>query len=181
MKLDAAGAAARQYSGDDYKGPYIPGYDYDEDDQADTRQFYIEDLRMASKNYWAARTGQEDPPPPTYRFYHHRNQLGRAMDPYGCQVHMRWARRRMDRVWRSFYWAVGIAFLASFGFTALIGLAVAIVGLIVVGILNLWYRYNYALYYRCQEHCLEIDGPVWEPFTRRQLRQIKGDNFYIWP
>ena len=48
----------------------------------------FKDLVIGSENYWAGRTGREEPPAPTFRKVNGKLMLGRYMDPYGCQGHM---------------------------------------------------------------------------------------------
>jgi hypothetical protein len=184
MNLDAYNDMARQENvGITNATPeYIPGYDPDQDPWYDVgnKPHYSADLYLASQNYWAGKTGQQSPPPPDYRRYKGRMRLGRYLDVYGCQAHMRGSRHN----WQTKRWAVIIgmgALLAvgvEFGILDLLALPIL---LVLWAVTKVFYAMQYGRYYDAQKAILQTGQPVWLPYERKRLRWIKRNAFYVWP
>jgi hypothetical protein len=139
------------------------------------------DLELASKNYWAGRTGREDPPAPTYRMVGGKRMLGRYMDPYGCQGHMRSAHIRWQNWYTGFFVALGIG--------VLLGPDTDFVSLIIAGLpCAIWYfcakrshRKQYDLYYGIQERIIETGEPQWVPYDKTRLELLDRNPLAVWP
>jgi hypothetical protein len=137
-------------------------------------------LEIASKNYWASRTGREYPPSPTYRAVESKERFGRYMDPYGCQEHMDAAKGN----WRKFYLAFyGVAFVS------LIAAPIDwFVLLFVYPILGVFYfltrnrlHGQYSLYKRVQDQITATGEPQWVPYDKLRLRMIEHNPRAILP
>lgn len=146
--------------------------------QAEANPFH--DLVMSSRNYWAGRTGREKPPAPTFRMVNGKQLLGRYMDPYGCQAHMRAQHSLWEQWYTGFFvsCAVAIVFGAIDWFTAFI----AIPGY------ACWYFYvkakhtaQYNLYYSVQDEIIKTEEPQWVPYDRERLKMLDSDPRAVWP
>ena len=139
------------------------------------------DLRIASKNYWAARTGREDPPAPTYRNVNGTLMLGRYMDPYGCQAHM----RNQKILWDKWY----PNFLVGIGISLLLGPETDFISLVLIGgVMGFWYlrvkakhRREYTLYYDVQDEILSSGEPEWVPYDKKRLQLMDKYPEALWP
>lgn len=139
------------------------------------------DLVLASKNYWAGRTGREKPPAPTFRVVRGRKMLGRYMDPYGCQAHLR-AQRSL---WEKWYTGFFISCIPAI----LFGGADSIIGLfLVVPIYAVWYfsvkakhRRQYYQYYDIQNQILQTGEPKWVPYDKARLKLLDRNPLAVWP
>lgn len=128
------------------------------------------DLQLASQNYWAGRTGRETPPAPTFRMIDGKKTLGRYMDPYGCQLHMRASRMG----WEKWY----VPFLITIGISIVFGPETDFFGLIGCFLIFApWYflkkakfRRWYDSYLSVQAECLRTDEPQWMPYSKKRLR-----------
>jgi hypothetical protein len=135
------------------------------------QQDQYDDLQLASKNYWAGRTGREDPPAPTYRMVNGRMLLGRYMDPFGCAANM----RAVQGHWRNFY--------LSFFFSA-VGVLLGIeidwaffviilpLGLAIYFIRKGLLRAKYERYEAIAAKIAETGEPQWVPYPRKRLKTM---------
>jgi hypothetical protein len=138
------------------------------------------DLLLGSKNYWAGRTGREYPPAPTFRMVRGKKMLGRYMDAFGCQAHMRGAGRRWEKWYTGFFISCGITLLFAdidwvFCFIALPAYA-------------LWYfsvkakhRRQYDRYFAVQDEVLRSGEPEWVPYDKDRLKLIDKNPLAVWP
>jgi hypothetical protein len=159
---------------------YIPGYDPDTDPMYNFagKAHYSEDCRVDSENYWAGKTGQLTPPPPSYHRVHGRLRLGRLMDVYACQAVMRQARHD----WQVRWWRVVQSVTVGMG----IGVEYNDIFLWPMYATVWWmvkahYNRIYKRYYSAQKAILQSGEPVWMPYETKTLRQIKKNSFFTWP
>lgn len=138
------------------------------------------DCSIGSKNYWAGHTGREDPPAPSYRMVKGKMRLGRYMDPYGCQAHLRSAKNR----WAEWY----TGFLISAGIGALGGTVDWVFIFVALPIFAIWYftvragfRRQYDRYYWVQQRCLETGQPEWVPYDKARLKLLDRNPLAVWP
>lgn len=138
------------------------------------------DLAIASKNYWAGRTGREDPPAPTFRVVSGKQLLGRYMDPFGCQGHMRSAQTRWQKWYTGFFVSAGIGLVFAEVDWVLIFLALPIYAV--------WYfvvkarlANQYKLYYGVQEEIIRTGEPQWVPYDKDRLKLLDSDPRAVWP
>ena len=144
------------------------------------RQDPFADLRIASKNYWAGRTGREDPPAPTLRDVDGKMMLGRYMDPFGCQAHLRTQHRLWDRWYTEFFISCAIALvLAPIAWPTIF---------IFAPIYFVWYRATkakhrrqYNLYYAVQDQILQTGESAWVPYDKTRLKLIDRNPLAVWP
>lgn len=127
------------------------------------------DLQIASMNYWAGRTGREQPPAPTFRMVDGKKTLGRYMDPYGAQAHIRNTRAG----WEKWY----VPFLISCAVALLLGEITWITWFVFLPVYAFWYfakkasfRRRYESYFGVQQECLRTNEPQWVPYTKKQLK-----------
>jgi hypothetical protein len=138
------------------------------------------DQSIGSKNYWAAHTGREDPPAPSYRMVKGKLKLGRYIDPYGCEAHMRSAKN----LWAEWY----TGFLISGGIGALFGTVDWVFIFLVLPVFAVWYfvvrarfRHQYDQYYRIQERCLATGMPEWVAYDKDRLKLLDRNPLAVWP
>jgi hypothetical protein len=188
MQLDAYNDMTRQEQANQYAGivnatpEYIPGYDPDQDPlyQIGDKPHYSADLHLASMNYWAGKTGREGPPPPSYRVINGTSVLGRFVDVYGCQAHMRAARHNWQaKLWGAIIMAgVALACGVEFG---ILDVAVFLLAAPLFIAVKLHYNQIYRRYYTVQAQILQSGEPVWVPYERKRLKLIEQSSFYVWP
>jgi hypothetical protein len=139
------------------------------------------DLRLASQNYWAGRTGLENPPAPTLRMIRGRKMLGRYMDPYGCQCHLR-AQRNLWEKWYTSFFITAVIILVSGPETDFLSLA------IIGPIYAAYYFWNkakhtrqYKMYYAVQDEILRTGEPEWVPYDKVRLKMLDRQPMAVWP
>lgn len=138
------------------------------------------DLALASKNFWAGHTGQEYPPAPSYREVGGKLKLGRYMDPYGCEAHIRGVKTR----WAEWY----MGFLISAGIGVIFGTVDWVFIFVTLPIFAAWYfgvrsRYvkQYDLYYRIEERIIASGQPEWVAYDRDRLKLLDSNPLAVWP
>jgi hypothetical protein len=109
-----------------------------------------------------------------------RKMLGRYMDPFGCQVHIRNTRSRWEQWYTGFFVSVGLALL--FGEVDLLAI------FLVFPFYAAWYfgmkakhTRQYRLYYQVQDKILQTGEPQWVPYDKFRLKKIEQDPRLIWP
>jgi hypothetical protein len=139
------------------------------------------DLETASSNFWAGRTGRERPPAPTYRIASNgKRMLGRYMDPFGCQGHMRYQRT----LWKKYYTEFFIAGGSSVLFLDISWAAIILIGPMLAAryfYVKNKHRKQYDLYYAIQDQILQTGEPQWVPYGKQRLKQINEDPETCWP
>jgi hypothetical protein len=138
------------------------------------------DLLIASKNYWAGHTGQEWPPAPSYREVGGKLKLGRYMDPYGCEAHIRGAKNR----WAEWY----TGFFISAGIGALFGVVDWVFIFVALPVMAIWYFTvraihvkQYDLYYGVEQRTLATGEPEWVPYDKDRLKLLDENPLAVWP
>jgi hypothetical protein len=138
------------------------------------------DLAIASKNYWAARTGREYPPAPTFRIVNGKQKLGRYMDPFGCQGHMRSAKTLWEKWYTGFFISGGIGLLFMEIDWVFFLVALPLMGAWYFGV-KAKHRHQYDLYYGIQEEIIRTGEPQWVPYDKERLKLLDSDPRAVWP
>lgn len=134
------------------------------------------DLEQGSRNYWAGHISSENPPPPSYRRINGKLVLGRYMDPWGCQAHMRGAKGRWGKWYTDFFVISGST--VAFGSGSILFLPLAFV---------LYFfrrgqvRQQYDLYYGVMNRIMRTGEPEWVPYDKDRLALIDRNPLAYWP
>ena len=138
------------------------------------------DLLLASQNFWAGRTGREYPPAPTFRDVKGRKMLGRYMDPFGCQAHMRSQRGLWEKWYTNFFITIGCTVL----FCEVDWLSIFLIGPLCAlryFYIKDKYRRQYDTYYAVQDEIIQTGEPKWVPYDKKRLALINQNPSACWP
>ena len=110
-----------------------------------------------------------------------RRMLGRYMDPYGCQAHLRSQRNLWEKWYTGFFISCGIA--------VVFGEVDFVAAFIAIPLYAIWYFYvkakhtrQYNLYYKIQDKIINENGePQWVPYDRDRLKLIDMNPMAVWP
>lgn len=137
-------------------------------------------LEIASRNYWASRTGREQPPAPTYRSVDGQERFGRYMDPWGCQTHMDTAKSRWRHYYIGFYSVAFISLIAAPVDWFVLLFIYPILGVLYFGTRNRVHR-QYSIYKGVQDRINATGEPQWVAYDKWRLRMIEHNPRAILP
>lgn len=107
-------------------------------------------------------------------------RLGRYMDPYGCQAHMRAAQDRWQKWYTGFFISVGAAALfGAVDFVFIFG-ALPILGCWYLA-KRAWTRRQYDLYFGIMDEIIRTGKSMWVPYDKDRLRLLDREPLAVWP
>jgi hypothetical protein len=107
--------------------------------------------------------------------------LGRYMDPYGCQAHIRGQRKLWEK-WYTQFFIIAAGALIFGPETDFLSLAfLAVPWAIVYFYVKSRRRRQYDLYYAVQEEILRTGEPQWVPYDKVRLHMIDRNPLAVWP